>query len=77
MIAEHSDAFEALLTAVQAAELLNLHPNTLLLWARSGRVPSMRLGRRVVFRASALNNWLSEQYTDVAVRAAQPERMAA
>lgn len=63
-------AFEALLSSAQAAELLNIHPNTLLLWARSGRIPAIRYGRRVAFRASALNSWLSEQYTNVAVRAA-------
>jgi len=69
MILEHSAAFEALLTAVQAAQLLNLHPNTVLLWARTERIPCLRLGRRVAFRASALNKWLTTQYTDVAVRA--------
>lgn len=69
---EHPAAFEALLSAVQAAQLLHLHPNTLLLWARSGKVPCLRLGRRVAFRASALNQWLLTQYTTPAVRAAQP-----
>lgn len=39
--------------------MLGLHPNTLLLWAREGRVPSIHLGRRVKFRASSLNEWLS------------------
>jgi excisionase family DNA binding protein len=73
MIAEPSSAFEALLSATQAASLLNLHPNTLLLWAREGKVPCLRLGRRVAFRASSLNQWLSEQYTNVAVRAAHPK----
>ena len=77
MIVEFPSAFEALLSSAQAAQLLNLHPNTLLLWAREGRIPCLRYGRRVAFRASSLNEWLSEQYTDVAVRAAQPERMAA
>ena len=64
--------FEALLSAIQAAALLNLHPNTLLLWARNGKIPCIRLGRRVVFRASVLNKWLEEQYTGLTVRAAQP-----
>jgi len=63
--------FEALLTAVQAAQLMNLHPNTLLLWARAGKVPCIRMGRRVAFRATSLNQWLAGQYTVPAVRAAQ------
>lgn len=74
---ESAAVFEALLSAVQAATLLNIHPNTLLLWARSGRVPCLRLGRRVMFRASSLDQWLAEHYTTSAVRAAQPERTAA
>jgi excisionase family DNA binding protein len=69
--------FEALLSSAEAATLLHIHPNTLLLWAREGRIPSMRLGRRVAFRASSLNEWLSSQYTGTAVCAAQTERMAA
>jgi excisionase family DNA binding protein len=59
----HSSAsrepFESLLSAAEAALLLGIHPNTLLLWAREGRVPSLHLGRRVKFRASSLNEWLS------------------
>jgi excisionase family DNA binding protein len=62
MIAEPSRPFEALLSAPHAASLLNLHPNTQLLWAREGKVPCLRLGRRVAFRASSLNQWLSQQY---------------
>jgi len=77
MIVEPSCAFEPLISAEQAAALLNLHTNTVLLWARDGRIPCLRLGRRVAFRASSLNDWVSDQYTSVAVRAAQPERMAA
>jgi len=77
MIVEPSCAFEPLMSASEAASLLHLHPNTLLLWAPEGKVPCLRLGRRVAFRASSLNDWLSEQYTNGAVRAAQPERMAA
>jgi excisionase family DNA binding protein len=68
---DYTVAFEALLSAAQAAQLLNIHPNTLLLWARTGRAPCVRIGRRVAFRASALNRWLTEPYTESAVRAAQ------
>jgi excisionase family DNA binding protein len=50
--------FEPLLSAATVAELLSLHPVTLLRWAREGRVPHHRLGRRVVFRLSELDKWL-------------------
>jgi excisionase family DNA binding protein len=70
--------FEPLLSAEEAASLLTIHTNTLRLWAREGRVPCIRIGRRVAFRASQLNKWLEESYyTDNAVRAATTERMAA
>lgn len=69
--------FEPLMSAEDAASLLHIHVNTLTRWVREGRVPAIHVGRRVAFRASALNKWLDERYTSVAVRAAQPERMAA
>ena len=59
MIVETPAAFETLLSAFQAAQLLNLHQNTILLWARTGRIPCLRFGRRVAFRASALDKWLA------------------
>jgi excisionase family DNA binding protein len=63
-------SFEPLLTATDAAQLLNLHPVTLLCWSREGRVPHLRLGRRVMFRASELDAWCRAGYTSSAVRAA-------
>jgi excisionase family DNA binding protein len=51
--------FEPLISAVDAGQLLDLHPVTLLRWAREGRIPHRRLGRRVVFRISELDKWLS------------------
>jgi excisionase family DNA binding protein len=70
-------SFEPLLTSDQAAALLFIHPNTLLKWAREERVPHIPLGRRVMFRASALNAWLDSRYTDSAVRAASTEEREA
>jgi excisionase family DNA binding protein len=59
--------FEPLISAATTAEMLNLHPVTLLRWAREGRIPHHRLGRRVVFRVSELEKWLSSgQPTEVA-----------
>jgi len=49
--------FEPLLTAVEDGQLLGLHPVTLLRWAREGRIPHRRLGRKVTFRSSELNSW--------------------
>lgn len=54
-------SFEPLLSADSAAELLSIHPGTLTRWAREGRIPCIHLGRKVSFRASALNRWLEEQ----------------
>lgn len=70
MIVEFPGGFEPLLSAAQAAPLLGIHPNTLLLWARDGKVPSLHLGRRVAFRASALNLWLEEQVQSVSANRA-------
>jgi excisionase family DNA binding protein len=64
--------FEPLISAIQAGKLLGVHPVTLLRWAREGRVPHKRLGRKVTFRASELDSWYSSDYTVNAVRVAQP-----
>lgn len=63
-------SFQPLITAAEAAKLLNLHHVTVLRWAREGRLPHLRLGRKVMFRASALDAWCTESYTRPAVRAA-------
>jgi len=64
-------AFEPLISAVDAGKLLGIHPVTLLRWAREGRIPHRRLGRKVKFRVSELNSWSANAYTDSAVRVAQ------
>jgi excisionase family DNA binding protein len=50
-------AFEPVISAVEAGKLLGIHPVTLLRWAREGKVPFRRLGRRVTFRVSELDSW--------------------
>jgi excisionase family DNA binding protein len=71
-------AFERLLTADEAIKLIPIHRNTLLLWARQGKIPSISVGRRVFFRASDLNRWLEAPcYAVHAVHADQPERTVA
>ena|SRR5437879_6519175 len=71
-------AFERLLTADEAIKLIPIHRNTLLLWARQGKVPSIAVGRRVFFRASDLNRWLEAPcYAGGAVLTASTERKTA
>jgi excisionase family DNA binding protein len=65
--------FEPLLTAAKAAQHLGIHPNTLLLWTRQGRIPAIRMGRRVAFRQSSLNVWVEQNYTGQAIRVASTE----
>jgi hypothetical protein len=71
-------AFERLLSADEAIKLIPIHRNTLLLWARQGKVPSIPVGRRVFFRASDHNRWLETPcYAEDAVLTAPTEREAA
>lgn len=51
-------AFEPLLTAKEAADLLQVHPKTLQRMARQGRIPAQRIGDLWRFRASELDAWL-------------------
>jgi excisionase family DNA binding protein len=64
--------FEPLISAVEAGQLLGIHPVTLLRWAREARIPHCRLGRKVKFRVAELNAWSTTLCTIRAVRVAQP-----
>lgn len=48
------------LSTDQAAELLSMHPKTLLRHARKGTIPAARIGRRWKFSKRQLLEWLEE-----------------
>lgn len=51
--------FEGLVTRDELAAHLGLSPDTLKRWAASGDGPtSIRIGRRVFYRATAVKDWL-------------------
>jgi excisionase family DNA binding protein len=50
--------FERFIDLPTAAELLQLHPDTLKKKTRTGEIPGMKIGRRWRFRASALDAWV-------------------
>ncbi len=52
-----------LLTREEAAEYLNVRPQTLALWATTGRydLPMVRVGRRVRYRLSDLDRWIAKR----------------
>jgi excisionase family DNA binding protein len=57
---------EPAINALEACKLLGLkRPNTVLKWAREGKIPSIRMGTGkgayVRFRASALDAWMRQQ----------------
>jgi excisionase family DNA binding protein len=66
-------SFEPFISAIEAGRLLGIHPVTILRWAREGRIPHRRFGRKVKFRKSELDQWQRNLYTEVAVRVAQPQ----
>lgn len=49
-----------LLTYEELATHLGLSPNTLRIWAMNRKIPFIKLGRAVRFRASDVEKWLSE-----------------
>ena len=50
-----------LLTLQEAADRLRVHPETLRVWAREGRVTCCRIGRRLCFRESWLEHYVEAQ----------------
>ncbi|MFJ2649486.1 helix-turn-helix transcriptional regulator [Streptomyces sp. NPDC087420] len=52
----------AFLNLPSAAVYLGISPNTLYVWRhRRQGPPSFRMGRRVMYRVSALNEWVAQQ----------------
>ncbi|MDI5968375.1 helix-turn-helix domain-containing protein [Streptomyces sp. SL13] len=57
-----NESTAAFLTLPRAAEYLGISANTLYVWRhRRQGPPSFRMGRRVMYRVSALNNWIAQQ----------------
>lgn len=49
---------EPLMTAKEAAAYLKVHPVTLYVWHRDGKISAERAGRNLRFRKSDLDAWL-------------------
>lgn len=56
------DEFE-LLTAREAAELIRLPRSSVYELVRNGRIPFVRIGRRILFIRGALIQWLIDEMT--------------
>jgi excisionase family DNA binding protein len=52
-------SFERLLDCEETARLLHLHPKTVERLAREGRMPAYKVGKRWLFRASEIDQWMS------------------
>src|SRR5690606_14147029 len=55
---KHGNGSHRLLTAVQAAERLDVTPARLYELARTGTLPAVRIGRQIRFSPEALNEWI-------------------
>ena len=55
---ERSPEFESLLDSQQAADLLQVHPETLKRRARRGEIPGVKFGKVWRFRASGLEMYI-------------------
>ena len=55
---------DRLLTAREVGERLGLHPATVLLWIREGKLPAFRLpGGAIRIREDELDQWLDQRKT--------------
>jgi excisionase family DNA binding protein len=59
--AQVNRVWEPLLTPIEAAELLRIHPKTALRLARCHGIPAIRLGKHWRFRACDLRSWAEAQ----------------
>jgi excisionase family DNA binding protein len=52
---------ERFLTARELGELLGFTSGTIVDWAEAGKVPSFKIGGRLRFRQSEVEEWLEQQ----------------
>ena len=52
-----------LLTAIEVAQAIGMHPTRVYRDAKAGRIPHVRIGRRVRFDEDDLRDWLRERRT--------------
>lgn len=57
------DEFQVM-TAAEAAELIRLPRSSVYELARNGRIPFIRIGRRIFFIRGVLIQWLIDEMTD-------------
>lgn len=50
-----------LLTTTQVAELLAVTPRSVCLWAESGELPGLKVGRQWRFHSAAVEQWLAKK----------------
>lgn len=48
------------LSARETARLIGAHEQSVYKWARAGKIPHKRIGRKIVFPVQALKKWLEE-----------------
>jgi len=53
----HPASFERFIDLATAAELLQIHPDTLKKKTRAGEIPGRKVGRRWKYRLSELDAW--------------------
>lgn len=61
-VSQAHDEFE-LLTADEAAQLIRLPRSSVYELARNGRIPFVRIGRRILFIRGVLIQWLIDEMT--------------
>ena len=66
-----------ILTAEELAKILPLHPETIRKWAREGRIPHRRLGRKIVFLSAEIDAWIASGRLFTSVMPPNRERKAA
>ena len=59
-------SFEPLIDVETAAQLIGLHPKTVMRMARDKHIPAFHLGRYWMFRPSLIDSWLTTQLQSTA-----------
>jgi len=58
---------DGLLSEIEQAKRLRVHPRTMINWRARGLIPYFKIGRRILYRSSDVDRILDERYRKGAV----------
>ena len=61
LVSNEGQPLDRLLSVRQVSQILGSHPHTIYGWVEEGKLPCLRIGSRIKFRESVIEEWLAKR----------------